>query len=278
MTSPERTDGSDELLIELDDGVLKLTINRPDARNALTYDLRQELVAQFQRADADLAVRCVVLTAAGDKAFCTGADLRSRPPAHPKPDGAPERAVGDAARMISSGWQRVITSILDCSKPVIAAVNGTAAGGGLHLALACDLVIAAENARFISVFVRRGIAPDAGGAYILPRLVGLQKAKEITFFGDDIHAPEAERMGLVNRVVAAADLDKTVMEWARRLASGPTFAIGTAKRLLNASFDSSRQQALVDEAWGQELVNGTEDAREGMTSFVERRDPEFKGW
>jgi 2-(1,2-epoxy-1,2-dihydrophenyl)acetyl-CoA isomerase len=278
VTSPERTDGSDELLIELDDGVLKLTINRPDARNALTYDLRQELVAQFQRADADLAVRCVVLTAAGDKAFCTGADLRSRPPAHPKPDGAPERAVGDAARMISSGWQRVITSILDCSKPVIAAVNGTAAGGGLHLALACDLVIAAENARFISVFVRRGIAPDAGGAYILPRLVGLQKAKEITFFGDDIHAPEAERMGLVNRVVAAADLDKTVMEWARRLASGPTFAIGTAKRLLNASFDSSRQQALVDEAWGQELVNGTEDAREGMTSFVERRDPEFKGW
>jgi 2-(1,2-epoxy-1,2-dihydrophenyl)acetyl-CoA isomerase len=272
------TDGTAELLVELDDGVLKLTINRPDARNALTYDLRQELVAQFQRADADLAVRCVALTAAGDKAFCTGADLRSRPPGHPKPEAAPDRTVGDAARMISSGWQRVITSILDCSKPVIAGVNGTAAGGGLHLALACDLVIAAENARFISVFVRRGIAPDAGGAYILPRLVGLQKAKEITFFGDDIHAADAERMGLVNRVVAAADLDKTVMEWARRLASGPTFAIGTAKRLLNASFDSSRQQALSDEAWGQELVNGTEDAREGMTSFVERRDPEFKGW
>jgi 2-(1,2-epoxy-1,2-dihydrophenyl)acetyl-CoA isomerase len=269
---------TDELLVELDEGVLRLTINRPDARNALTYEIRQLFVEQFQRADADLAVRSVILTAAGDRAFCTGADLRSRPPSHPKPADAPERAVGDAARMIASGWQRVIASILDCSKPVVAGVNGTAAGGGLHLALACDLVIAADNARFISVFVRRGIAPDAGGAYLLPRLVGLQKAKEICFFGDDIHAPDAERMGLVNRVVPFAELDKTVTEWARRLASGPTFAIGTAKRLLNASFDSSRQQAFSDEAWGQELVNGTADAREGMTSFVERRDPDFKGW
>ncbi|MDX6287721.1 MAG: 2-(1,2-epoxy,2-dihydrophenyl)acetyl-CoA isomerase [Frankiales bacterium] len=272
------TEGSDELLVELDDGVLKLTINRPDARNALTYDLRQELVAQFQRADADLAVRCVVLTAAGDKAFCTGADLRSRPPSHPKPEGAPERATGDVSRMIATGWQRVIASIMDCSKPVVGGVNGTAAGGGLHLALACDLVIAADNARFISVFVRRGIAPDAGGAYILPRLVGLQKAKEICFFGDDIAAADAERMGLINRVVPSADLDKTVMEWARRLASGPTVAIGTAKRLLNASFDSSREQAFSDEAWGQEIVNSSADSTEGMKSFVERRDAEFKGW
>jgi 2-(1,2-epoxy-1,2-dihydrophenyl)acetyl-CoA isomerase len=267
-----------ELLVDLADGVLTLTINRADARNALTYEVRQLLVEQFQRADADLAVRSVVLTAAGDKAFCTGADLRSRPPMHPKPEGAPERAVGDTARMIATGWQRVIASILDCSKPVVAGVNGTAAGGGLHLALACDLVIAAEHARFISVFVRRGIAPDAGGAYLLPRLVGLQKAKEICFFGDDIHAPEAERMGLVNRVVPFADLDKTVTEWARRLASGPTVAISTAKRLLNQSFDVSRQQAFLDEAWGQELVGNSADQGEGMKSFVERRDPDFKGW
>jgi 2-(1,2-epoxy-1,2-dihydrophenyl)acetyl-CoA isomerase len=272
------SEATDELLVELDQGVLKLTINRPDARNALTYDVRQLLVAQFERASADLAVRSVVLTAAGEKAFCTGADLRSRPPMLPKPEGAPERAVGDTARMIATGWQRVITSIMDCSKPVVAGVNGTAAGGGLHLALACDLVIAADNARFISVFVRRGIAPDAGGAYILPRLVGLQKAKEITFFGDDIHAADAERMGLVNRVVPQADLEKTVMEWAQRLASGPTVAIGTAKRLLNMSLDVSRQQALIDEAWGQELVGQSEDSVEGMKSFVERRDPEFKGW
>src|SRR3954466_13737935 len=234
---------ADELLADLDGGVLTLRINRPDASNSLTYTLRESLVQQFQRADADLAVRCAVLTSAGEKAFCTGADLRSRPPFHPKPEGAPDRAFGDASRTIATGWQRVIGAIMDCSKPVVAGVNGTAAGGGLHLALACDLIIAAEHARFISVFVRRGIAPDAGGAYLLPRLVGLQKAKEICFFGDDIHAPGAEKMGLINKSVPYADLDKTVTEWARRLATGPTPAISTAKRLINQSLYSSPLQA-----------------------------------
>ena len=268
----------EELLIELDEGVLRLTINRPEQRNALTYEVRRSLVEQLERADADYAVRSVVLTAAGDKAFCTGADLRSRPPFLPKPEGAPDRAFGDASRTIATGWQRVIGSIMDCSKPVIGGINGTAAGGGLHLALACDLIVAAEHARFISVFVRRGIAPDAGGAYILPRLVGIQKAKEICFFGDDIHAPDAERMGLVNKVVPYADLDKTVTAWAQRLASGPTPAISTAKRLINRSLESSREQAFSDEAFGQELVSGTHDMQEGMKAFMERRDPEFKGW
>ena len=269
---------TDELLVDLDAGVLTLRINRPDASNSLTYTLRESLVQQFQRADADLAVRCVVLTSAGEKAFCTGADLRSRPPFLPKPDGAPDRAFGDASRTIATGWQRVIAAIMDCSKPVIGAINGTAAGGGLHLALACDLVIAAEHARFISVFVRRGIAPDAGGAYILPRLVGVQKAKEICFFGDDIHAPEAEKMGLVNKVVPYADLEKTATEWAQRLASGPTPAISTAKRLINLSLESSRRQAFSDEAFGQELVSGSHDMQEGMKAFMERRDPEYRGW
>jgi 2-(1,2-epoxy-1,2-dihydrophenyl)acetyl-CoA isomerase len=272
------TTPQDELLVDLDGGVLTLRINRPDASNSLTYTLREQIIAELQRADADLAVRAVILTSAGEKAFCTGADLRSRPPFLPKPEGAPDRAFGDASRTIASGWQRVIAAIMDCSKPVIGAVNGTAAGGGLHLALACDLVIAAEHARFISVFVRRGIAPDAGGAYILPRLVGVQKAKEICFFGDDIHAPEAEKMGLVNKVVAYADLDKTATEWAQRLASGPTPAISTAKRLINLSLDSSRQQAFIDEAFGQELVSGSHDMQEGMKAFMERRDPEYKGW
>ena len=269
---------NDELLVDLTDGVLTLRINRADASNSLTYTLRESLVEQFQRADGDLAVRCVVLTSAGEKHFCTGADLRSRPPMLPKPEGAPERAMGDVSRMIATGWQRVIASILDCSKPVIGGVNGTAAGGGFHLAIACDLVIAAENARFISVFVRRGIAPDAGGAYLLPRLVGIQKAKEICFFGDDISAADAERIGFVNKVVPAADLDKTVTEWAQRLASGPTPAISTAKRLINLSLDSSRQQAFADEAWGQELVGTSQDQREGMLAFMERRDPQYKGY
>jgi len=161
---------------------------------------------------------------------------------------------------------------------VIAGANGTAAGGGCHLALACDLVIMAEEARFIEVFVRRGIIPDAGGCYLLPRLIGPQKAKELMFFGDDVSAPEAEKIGLVNRVVPRADLEKTVAEWAERLATLPTKSIGMTTALINRSFESSRPTALAEEAWAQELINGTQDAREGMMSFVERRPPEFKGW
>jgi len=148
----------------------------------------------------------------------------------------------------------------------------------MHLALACDLVIMAEEARLIEVFVRRGIAPDAGGAYLLTRLVGPQKAKELFFFGDDVSATDAERIGIVNKVVPRAELEKTLTEWAERLARGPTKAIGFAKWLTNRALDSDRHGSFWDEAYAQELVNHTEDAREGLVSFVERRPPEFKGW
>jgi 2-(1,2-epoxy-1,2-dihydrophenyl)acetyl-CoA isomerase len=186
--------------------------------------------------------------------------------------------VGDVARTIQRGWQRIVTSILDCEKPVICGLNGTAAGGGMHMALACDLVIAAEEAKFVEVFIRRGIAPDAGGAYLLARLVGPQKAKELFFFGDDVPAPEAHRIGLVNRVVPRAELDKAIDEWAGRLAAAPTKAISVAKWLTNKALDVDRAAALWDEAYGQELVSGTEDSKEGLRAFAERRDPEFKGW
>jgi 2-(1,2-epoxy-1,2-dihydrophenyl)acetyl-CoA isomerase len=220
----------------------------------------------------------VVLTGAGEKGFCTGAELRSQEPGPDRPEGAPERAVGDAARLIRNGWQRLISAVLDCEKPVIAAVNATAAGGGMHLALACDLVLAAEEAKFIAVFVRRGIAPDAGGAYLLPRLIGPQKAKELFFFGDDVPAREAERLGLVNRLVPRDRLLAEAGEWAARLASGPTKAIGAAKYLTNRSLESDRATALWDESVAQELVTGTEDCREGLAAFAERRPPVFKGW
>jgi 2-(1,2-epoxy-1,2-dihydrophenyl)acetyl-CoA isomerase len=167
--------------------------------------------------------------------------------------------------------------VLDCEKPVIAAVNATAAGGGMHLALACDLVLAAEEAKFIEVFVRRGIAPDAGGAYLLPRLIGPQRAKELFFFGDDLPAAEAERLGLVNRVVPRDRLADLAGEWAARLATGPTRAIGMAKHLTNQSLESDRATALWDEAVAQELVTGTEDCREGLAAFAERRAARFTG-
>jgi 2-(1,2-epoxy-1,2-dihydrophenyl)acetyl-CoA isomerase len=180
--------------------------------------------------------------------------------------------------MIRLGWGRLVASILDCEKPVIAGVNGTAAGGGMHLALACDLVVMAEEARFIEVFIRRGIIPDAGGIYMLPRLIGVQKTKELMFFGDDVPAREAERIGLVNKVVPRAELDKALTEWAERLATMPTKAIGVMKGLINRSLESDRATAFHEEAWGQELVTNTEDSQEGMRSFIERRSPEFKGW
>ncbi len=168
--------------------------------------------------------------------------------------------------------------MLDCEKPVIAAVNGTAAGIGAHLALACDLVIAADRARFIEVFVRRGLVPDAGGAYLLPRLIGTARAKELLFLGDAIGADEAQALGLVNRVVRAGKLEVTATELAHRLADGPTRAIALTKWLVNRSLESDRAGAFADEAWAQELNMGTADAQEGVRSFVERRSPTYRGW
>jgi 2-(1,2-epoxy-1,2-dihydrophenyl)acetyl-CoA isomerase len=259
------------------DGVAWITLDRPEVGNAITPDQRDRVIALLQQASSDIATRAVVLTATG-KAFCTGADLRaSRTPAA-RPEGAPERAVGDISRTIRDGAQRLIAAVLDCEKPVIAAVNGTAAGIGAHLALACDLVLAADGASFIEVFVRRGIVPDGGGAYLLPRLVGPQKAKELMFFGDKVPAAEAERIGLVNRVVPAAELEATAAEWAARLATGPTRALALTKALVNRSLETDRAGAFADEAVAQELAMHSADAQEGIAAFVERRDPAYQGW
>ncbi|MEV6956188.1 enoyl-CoA hydratase-related protein [Streptomyces sp. NPDC051183] len=263
-TAPE-----DEVLHRLDNGVSWITLNRPEAMNAVTWDQRERIIALLGEASADPAVRAVVVTATG-KGFCAGADLRGGP-------AAGERVAGDVARMIRLGAQRLITAVLDCEKPVVAAVNGTAAGIGAHLALACDLVVAAEPARFIEVFVRRGLVPDGGGAYLLPRLVGPQKAKELMFFGDAVPAAEAERLGLVNKVVPAEELEAVARAWAERLAQGPTRAIAMTKQLVNASLDGDRATALAAEATAQEINMTTADANEGVASFVERRTPKYHG-
>ncbi|MEU7041175.1 enoyl-CoA hydratase-related protein [Streptomyces varsoviensis] len=254
-----------------DNGVSWITLNRPEAMNAVTWDQRERIISLLDEASADPAVRAVVITATG-KGFCAGADLRGAPAT-----GGAERVAGDVARTIRRGAQRLISAVLDCEKPVIAAVNGTAAGLGAHLALACDLVLAAESARFIEVFVRRGLVPDGGGAYLLPRLVGPQRTKELMFFGDALPAAEAERLGLVNRVVAEAELAKVAREWAERLAAGPTRALALTKQLVNASLDTDRTSAFAAEAAAQEINMTTSDAREGVASFVERRTPEYRG-
>jgi 2-(1,2-epoxy-1,2-dihydrophenyl)acetyl-CoA isomerase len=268
-----------ELTAKVDNGVLWLTINRPDAGNAITPDVRNRMIEHLADASGSLDVRAVVITAAGEKHFCTGADLRAgRAAPPPKPEGAPERIPGDAARMIRTGIQRLIGAILDCEKPVLAAVNGTAAGGGAQIVMACDLAVAADNARLIQVFVRRGLIPDGGGSYLLPRVVGMKKAKELVFFGDDVSAADAERLGLFNLVVPAGELSAKAREWAERLASGPTKTLGFAKRLLNRSLDVDRATAFEEEALYVEMVSGTVDSTEGVASFVERRPPEFKGY
>ncbi|MEU9241420.1 enoyl-CoA hydratase-related protein [Streptomyces sp. NPDC048385] len=267
--------------------VAHLTLNRPDALNALTPDQRDHVIHLLAEASADPGIGAVVVTGTG-RGFCTGADLRGTPATGTTPTGtttaerAPgpttaERIPGDVARTIRLGAQRLIAAVLDCEKPVIAAVNGTAAGLGAHLALACDLVLAAESARFIEVFVRRGLVPDGGGAYLLPRLIGPHRAKELMFFGDALSAPEAERLGLVNRVVPDGELPKAAREWAVRLANGPTRALALTKQLVNASLDTDRASAFAAEAAAQEINMTTRDAQDGVRAFVERRSPDFQG-
>jgi 2-(1,2-epoxy-1,2-dihydrophenyl)acetyl-CoA isomerase len=270
---------TDLIRTTVDDGIARVTIDRPEAGNSLTAEMRDHLADTFDELSATLGVRAIVLTGAGERHFCTGAGLggaqRAEPP---RPDGAPDRALGDVARLVRRGWQRLVASILDCEKPVIAAVNGTAAGGGANLVLACDLVVMADHARLIEIFVRRGIIPDAGGCYLLPRIVGPQRTKELMFLGDELSAADCERWGLANRVVAAGDLTATVDELAGRLAAGPSKAIAMTKWLVNRSSESSRQTAFEEEGYAQELVTATADMAEGITAFSERRSPDFKGW
>lgn len=261
------------------DGIARVTINAPGQGNALDAAMRDRITELMEWASADLAVRCVVLGAAGERHFCTGAKLGGpQKPAPPKPEGAPARAMGDTARMIRRGWQRLVASVLDCEKPVVAAVNGTAAGGGAQLVLACDLVVMADTAKLVEVFVKRGIIPDAGGAYLLPRLVGPHIAKELMFLGDDLPAGRCADLGVANRVVPAADLGAAVDELAGRLAAMPTRSIALTKGLVNRSFESSRHAAFEEEAIAQDWLTASGDFDEGIAAFRERRSPEFRGW
>jgi len=260
------------LVFKVENGVGWIVLNRPEARNAMNAEMRQLYLDALQRCGDDPDIRAVVLTGTG-KGFCTGADLSGARAAGGQGGPPHPGATRDAMRPS----QRVIRALWDLEKPIVAGVNGVAAGLGAHLAYACDLVIAADDARFIEIFVRRGLAVDAGGGFLLPRHVGLHRAKELVFFGDDLTAQEAERLGLVNRVVPAAELEKAVREWAERLAQGPTFAIGLSKRLLNRSLQADMDTLFAEEAFTQALVAGSEDMREGMRSFMEKRAPAFKG-
>jgi 2-(1,2-epoxy-1,2-dihydrophenyl)acetyl-CoA isomerase len=261
---------AEEITKELRDGVLRITLDRPEAGNAITADQRASLIGWLEEADSDDAVRCVVLGATG-RFFCTGADLRQ--PRSPAEDAR----LGDIRRTMVSGTQRLMHALLDAEKPVIAKVQGTAAGIGAHLAFCCDLVVASEDAKFIEVFSRRGLAADGLGAWLLPRMVGLLRAKELILLAEDISATRARELGLVTRVVSSEELDDCVDELAARLATGPTKAYAADKWLLNRSLDLDRSAIAAEEAWVVEALSRTEDAVEGVASYVERRPTRFVG-
>lgn len=257
----------------LADGVLTIHLNRPDAANAIRPDDRDTLIDLFTDASVNHEVRVVVLRARG-KQFCAGADVVKLADGHAK---NVKRTTGPM-KTIMGGAQRLVASVLDCSKPVVTAVQGAAAGIGAHLAYASDLIIATDNAYFAESFVKRGLVVDGGGAYLLPRRIGMQKAKEMAFFGEKLSAGEAFDLGLVNKVVAAADLDEAVAEYVQRLAGAPTSAIGLTKRLFNESPDVDRAGSFVTEAMAQEIQSYSEDAREGVQAFVQKRPANFVGW
>ncbi len=249
---------------ELTDAVATITLDRPESLNSLNAAMRGELRAALKAAARDDAVRAVVITGAG-RGFCSGADLRG---------GSGER---EFRRILTDEYNPLVRAIRELPKPVIAAVNGVAAGAGVSLALACDLVYAAEDARFIQAFVRIGLVPDSGSTRTLVRTLGRHRAAELIFGGEPLSAAEAHAGGLVARVVPGDQLAEVVQAEARRLAAAPTRAIGYAKRLINHAEDASLADSLALEAGLQELAGRTDDHAEGVAAFAEKREPRFVG-
>lgn len=268
---------SSEIEFEIADGVARITLNRPDMGNALTTEQRVRMLGMIDEVNESDSIRCLVVAATG-RAFCTGIDLRQDRPPQQRPPGVPEKVVGDTRRAMRRGAVNLVAAILDCEKPVVAAVQGTAAGIGCHLAFACDLVVASDQAKFIEVFARRGLAADGLGTWLLPRLIGLQRAKELILLAEDLSADRAQAIGLVTRVVPHRELGEAVMELAGRLAKGPTKSHSANKWLLNRSLDLDRATMCDEEAWIVEALSATRDAREGIAAFVDRRLPDFQGF
>ncbi len=252
------------------DRICTITMNRPEVYNALNDALTYELQDALKNAARDKSVSVVVLTGAG-KAFCSGQDLGALKKKY-VPGYVPH--LGEDLR---KRYNPVASRLREMDKPVIAAVNGVAAGAGLSFALACDIRIASERASFIEVFINVGLVPDSGSTWTLPRLVGLGKAMELCFTGDKVDAAEALRIGLVNRVVPADDLMTETYALAGRIAALPARGIALTKRLLNQSFDNDLAAQLEAEAFAQETAALTEDHYEGVVAFIEKRTPEFKG-
>ena len=257
---------TDTVLRETSGGVLTLTLNRPDALNSLTVEMKEALLAALKDAAKNRDVRVVVLTGAG-RAFSAGQDLKERQGPH----------VADLGTELRLRYNPIVLAMRRLEKPIIGAINGVAAGAGISIAMACDILIAAENATFIEAFSRVGLVPDTGSTWFLPRLIGSARAAEMMFTGDPVDAATAERIGLINRVVPADKLMEEVMALAERLAKAAPIALALAKRALNRTYEGNLDAALNYEAQLQSIAGRSADHKEGVAAFVEKRPPNFKG-
>lgn len=252
------------------EGIGTITINRPDVLNAFNDDFSVEFISALKQMSKDAEVRVVVITGAG-RAFSSGHDLGDLERKY-VPNHVP--ALGEDLKKRYDPWVKLIRTM---DKPVIASVNGVAAGAGCSLALACDIRIASEHAKFIEVFINVGLIPDSGSTWMLPRIIGLGRAMELCMTGRPVKAEEALSMGLANQVVPADELDAATHAMAARLASLPGKALSLTKRLLNESLERSLTDQLQAEAFAQETAGRTKDHFEGVTAFLQKRTPEFVG-
>ena len=256
------------LLYVLSDGICTITLNRPEVYNALNEQMKKDINDALRSAEKDPAVRCLVIRGAGDKAFCSGQDLKEH---------AGDKERRSLKESLQKSYNPMIRAMRTMEKPIIGMINGVAAGAGLSIALACDMRIMADHAKLIEVFIRIGLVPDSGSHWFLPRLAGMARAFEYAALGEDISATEAERVGLVNKVVPSSALERTTMDLAAKFSKAPTKAIGLIKRTLNKATSSDLNALLDYEATMQEIASLTEDHKEGVQSFLEKRPPHFKG-
>ena len=252
---------------QVEDRVATITFDRPEKKNAMSWVMFNEIQSAFERAAADDSVRCVVLTGAGG-AFCSGADLSD-------PDNLVSSALEFKARMRKI--DSIVRAFVLCPKPTIAKVTGVAAGAGANLALGCDLIVASTDASFAELFVRRGLVVDFGGSWALTRVLPLHRAKELALLGGTISAEEADRLGMLNRLCAPAEVDGVVDGLSSRLASLPPRQLSMIKENLNRAHERSLEASLEAEAFAQSLCFTSEDMHEAMAAFIEKRDPIFKG-
>jgi len=258
-----------DMILEKEDGIAILTLNRPEKLNAISMEMREGFAKVVEEVCNDDEIKVLIITGAG-RGFCSGADV-----------GGQMARVSEEVKIPRSFLLEPLGAFLlpirNLGKPTIAAVNGIAAGIGLSLALLCDIIIASDQARFSAIWVKRALIPDGGATYLLPRIVGTGKALELMFTGDIIDAKEAERLGLVNRVVPHQDLMKEAKELAGKIAKGPPITLELTKRAVYKSLQNDLERQLDFETYAQNICLGTDDHKEGVKAFLEKRDPVFRG-